>query len=376
MKGTTTLALSIGTASGLLISSMREAFAAVSLGATNFSLAQIAAAVIAANVGDFLAECGFGPCVVGFVACLGVSLGWRSGAPLNPATLGTDFFWPLASGFLLGALLRSRNPAPGTTASAGAGPEERLGADERQWIVIPTLNEAGSLRELLPRIRAVCPGVTILVVDDDSHDGTAALVTEMARSDPRIKLHVRYDERGLDGAWRAGFQMALEEGAVAIVSMDGDGSHPPERLPALLEELRNSEVVIGSRYVAGGRTVNWPLNRLLLSRMANHYARYVLHLHLSDCTSGFRGYQAEALRQLLADVPAGCGYALLEVLLFRAARAGLRVSEVPIVYQARRHGESKLHVSEIWKGARLLWKLADSPPGPERSATQGSIAVS
>jgi len=247
---------------------------------------------------------------------------------------------------------------------------EAFGATERAagWpgvgrvlVVVPTYNEADNIRVIVDRILHAVPEVEILVVDDASPDGTGVLADRMAEADGRIHVLHREGKQGLGAAYVAGFGWAAERGYAAVVEMDADGSHAPEELPRLLDAARDADVVIGSRWMAGGRVVNWPLRRQLLSRGGNLYARLALGMPLSDATGGFRVYRVPALRRLDLDSVASQGYAFQVELSWRAHRAGLRTVEVPITFVERERGTSKM--SPVIIGEALwrvtLWSVFD-----------------
>lgn len=218
---------------------------------------------------------------------------------------------------------------------------------DRVVVIIPTYNERENLPLILDRLRAAAPDVDVLVVDDNSPDGTGALADERSAADPRISVLHRTSKDGLGAAYLAGFAWALDAGYDVVVEMDADGSHAPEQLPRLLHRLAYADVVIGSRYVPGGRVVNWPLRRQLLSRGANLYARMMLGSSIHDMTAGYRAYRASVLRQVrLADV-ASQGYCFQIDLAWRALLAGFRVAEVPITFTEREIGTSKMSGSIV-----------------------------
>lgn len=218
----------------------------------------------------------------------------------------------------------------------------RDGAGTRVVIVIPTYNERENLPLILDRVRAAQPAASVLVVDDSSPDGTGQIADVRAASDDRIHVLHRREKDGLGAAYLAGFGWALERGYDVIVEMDADGSHAPEQLQRLLDPLRHADLVIGSRYVAGGGIVNWPRRRLILSRGANIYARLALGAPIKDMTAGYRAFRAEVLREIhLADV-ASQGYCFQVDLAWRALQAGFRVVEVPITFTERAIGISKM----------------------------------
>ncbi len=217
-------------------------------------------------------------------------------------------------------------------------------------VIVPTYNERENLPLILCRLFAAVPGVDVLVVDDGSPDGTGAVADELAAADPRIQVLHRTAKEGLGAAYRAGFDWGLHRGYAALVEMDADGSHPPEQLPRLLGALAHADLVIGSRYVAGGSVVNWPKHREVLSRGANLYARAMLGGSIRDMTAGYRAYRAEVLRRLHLDDVASQGYCFQVDLTWRTLRAGFRVAEVPITFTEREIGDSKMD-SAIMKEA-------------------------
>ncbi|WP_129669616.1 polyprenol monophosphomannose synthase [Phytoactinopolyspora endophytica] len=209
-------------------------------------------------------------------------------------------------------------------------------------VIIPTYNEALTLEKTITRLQGAVPDAHSLVVDDGSPDGTGELADMMADRDSRVHVLHRDKKQGLGPAYVAGFQWALRQGYGYLVEMDADGSHQPEELPALLDAARGADLVLGSRYVPGGRVLNWPRRRELLSRGANTYARVVLGLKLRDATSGFRVCAASSLRTIDLATVASQGYCFQIDLAWRAVRAGLRVVEVPITFVEREQGESKM----------------------------------
>jgi dolichol-phosphate mannosyltransferase len=209
-------------------------------------------------------------------------------------------------------------------------------------VVLPTYNERETIGRVLAGVLAAGPNVQALVMDDNSPDGTGDVVTALAEQEPRVRMIRRSGKLGLASAYILGFRKALEEGYDVVVEMDSDLSHRPEDLPALLSGVRDHDVVIGSRYVAGGEVANWSRARVALSKAGNAYARMVLGLPVSDATSGFRAYRREALAALLAGGIHSDGYGFQIELAYRAWRAGLKIGEVPIRFREREHGRSKL----------------------------------
>ncbi|HYZ11172.1 MAG TPA: apolipoprotein N-acyltransferase [Actinomycetota bacterium] len=273
---------------------------------------------------------------------------------------------PLAFLALLGAGYLTPRRAP-------ERPVLPLPEDHRVAVILPTYNERETVEEVVERVLTVSDRVDVTVVDDSSPDGTGDLVRKMADREPRVTLLERPEKGGLAGAYLDGFAAALAEGYDVVVEMDADLSHRPEDLPGLLAAARGHHLVLGSRYVPGGRVRNWSLFRRVLSRGGNLYVRMLLGLPLADATSGFRAYRREALRELVARRLRSEGYAFQVELAYRGWRRGLVVAEVPITFEERRHGQSKISraiVAEaLWQV--LLWAVRDRvlrrrPPARDR----------
>lgn len=218
----------------------------------------------------------------------------------------------------------------------------------RVLVVVPTYDERDSLPRALETLRLHVPDADVLVVDDASPDGTGEIAERIAAEDAGVRgrqaIHVLHREgkQGLGTAYVAGFRWALARGYDAVVEMDADGSHRAEDLPGLLARVADAELVIGSRWVRGGRVVNWPLHRQLLSRGANVYAWLAMGLPVRDATAGFRVYRAGTLRALALDEVASHGYCFQIDMAWRVVRAGGRVVEVPITFVERAEGRSKM----------------------------------
>jgi dolichol-phosphate mannosyltransferase len=208
--------------------------------------------------------------------------------------------------------------------------------------VVPTYNEAASIADLVRRALATDGRVEVLVVDDGSPDGTAARVKELQADEPRLHLLERTAKQGLGAAYRAGFDWGLARSYDVMLEMDADLSHPPERIPALLDALRTADVAIGSRYVPGGRTVNWSRGRAALSRAGNRYVRLALQLPVNDATAGFRAYRRAVLRTVGLESVQSNGYCFQVEMVHRAWQEGFRVAEIPITFTDRVVGESKM----------------------------------
>jgi dolichol-phosphate mannosyltransferase len=244
--------------------------------------------------------------------------------------------------------------------------------------VIPTYNEAGNVLALAAAILAQDPALEVLVVDDGSPDGTGALVEEGAAREPRLHLIQRGRKLGLGSAYLAGFRWALERDVAWVLTMDGDWSHHPRYLPAFLAATAGADCVIGSRYVAGGGIQNWAWHRRLLSGFANAYTRVLLHLPVHDCTGGYRLYAREVLETVDPFGIRGSGYSFLEEMIWRVHRAGFRIVEVPIVFESRYAGRSKIDRAEIWRAAWHVLATALRPPRvtARRAPAAGSVAPS
>jgi dolichol-phosphate mannosyltransferase len=218
---------------------------------------------------------------------------------------------------------------------------------DRVLVIIPTYDERENLPLILERLFASVPAAQVLVADDGSPDGTGDVADEWAARDERVHVLHRTEKAGLGAAYIAGFGWGLDNGYDVLVEMDADGSHPPEQLPRLLDALQHADLVLGSRYVAGGQVVNWPRHREWLSRGGNLYSRFALGVRIYDITGGYRAYRAEVLKALALDDVASTGYCFQVDLAWRTVRAGFRVTEVPITFTERQIGESKMSGSIV-----------------------------
>jgi dolichol-phosphate mannosyltransferase len=233
----------------------------------------------------------------------------------------------------------------------------------RAIVVIPSYNEAESIEHTIAGLLAVVPTASVLVVDDSSPDGTGAIVDRLAAADPRVRTLHRRTRDGLGHAYLAGFQRALVDWFEINVEMYADGSHPAGALPAMLEALADNDLVIGSRWIAGGAVANWPRRREWLSRAANTYARLALRLPVRDSTAGYRAFRAATLRAVELDGVVSRGYCFQIDMTRRVIDAGMRVAEVPITFVDRVAGRSKMSASIVleamlrvtgWGVARLF----------------------
>jgi dolichol-phosphate mannosyltransferase len=227
--------------------------------------------------------------------------------------------------------------------------------EDRACVVLPTYDERENLPEIVPQILAASPLLDVLVVDDNSPDGTGAIADEIARWDPRVRVLHRERKEGLGRAYLAGFAEALARGYGRILEMDADFSHDPARLPALL--AADADVVLGSRYVEGGGTVNWGVGRRVLSRGGSLYARLILGMPVRDLTGGFKCFRREVLESLDLASVRSTGYAFQIELTYRALRRGFRVLEVPITFVDRRVGRSKMSRRIVAEALWMVWKL-------------------
>ncbi|GLY86904.1 polyprenol monophosphomannose synthase [Actinoallomurus iriomotensis] len=212
----------------------------------------------------------------------------------------------------------------------------------RVLVIIPTYQERDNVESIVGRVRASVPQAEVLVADDASPDGTGEIADRLAAEDDHVHVLHRAGKEGLGAAYVAGFRWGLERGFDVLVEMDADGSHQPEELPRLLSALEDNDLVIGSRWVRGGRVENWPKKREALSRGANTYSRLLLGFHVHDSTGGFRAYRATTLRKIGIDDVTSQGYCFQVDLTLRTIRAGLKVAEVPITFVERTHGASKM----------------------------------
>jgi dolichol-phosphate mannosyltransferase len=225
------------------------------------------------------------------------------------------------------------------------------------WVVLPTYNEIENLPQIAPAILDALPGATLLVVDDSSPDGTGKLADEMADQNDRVRVVHRAAKEGLGKAYISGFRSALDGGAQQVVQMDADWSHDPKYLPSLVDALGDNDLVIGSRYVAGGGVRNWGAMRRIVSRGGSLFARTVLSLSPHDLTGGFKAWRAETLARLpWVDLHSG-GYVFQIETTFRASRNGARIREVPIVFVDRRLGASKMSRRIIVEALAVVVRL-------------------
>ncbi|MFG3249354.1 polyprenol monophosphomannose synthase [Streptomyces sp. NPDC048187] len=243
------------------------------------------------------------------------------------------------------------NDGDGTPAAAGR--ERRFGPLGTALVIIPTYNEAENIKAIVTRVREAVPEAHVLVADDNSPDGTGKLADELAAADDHVQVMHRKGKEGLGAAYLAGFRWGLEHDYGVLIEMDADGSHQPEELPRLLTALKGADLVLGSRWVPGGRVVNWPKSREFISRGGSMYSRIALDLPLRDITGGYRAFRRETLEGLGLDEVSSQGYCFQVDLARRAIKAGYHVVEVPITFVERELGDSKMSrdilVEALWR---------------------------
>jgi len=237
---------------------------------------------------------------------------------------------------------------------AGAEPAPSFADLGRIVVIVPTYNEKDNVERIVARVRAAVPEADVLVADDNSPDGTGVIADSLVAEDDHVHVLHRLGKEGLGAAYLAGFTWALEQGYDVLVEMDADGSHQPEQLHRLLTALRDADLVLGSRWVEGGEVQNWPRSREVLSRGGNLYTRLLLGIPMRDATGGYRAFRAETLRSLDLNDVGSQGYVFQVDLAFRAAKAGMRVREVPITFVEREYGTSKMSQRIV---REALWQV-------------------
>jgi dolichol-phosphate mannosyltransferase len=241
-----------------------------------------------------------------------------------------------------------RRPAPDLT-----GPLKAMA-------VIPTYNEAENITAILRAVRSLPYGIEVTVVDDSSPDGTGGIVERMAAEDPGIHILHREGKLGLGTAYVAGFKYALRQGADVVIEMDADFSHDPNSLPDFLNKIREADLVVGSRYRNGVRVMNWSFKRLLLSKMATIYVNFITGMSgdlISDATAGFKCYRRSVLEAIDLDRIHSNGYAFQIEMKYRAYRKGFRIAEIPITFNDRHVGLSKMNNRIIFEALWIVWRL-------------------
>lgn len=225
------------------------------------------------------------------------------------------------------------------------------------FVVIPTYNERDNIVRLIPSVLAQHDDIQVLVIDDNSPDGTGDAVATLANNNSRLHILRRSGKLGLGSAYREGFKTALAMGADYIVEMDADFSHDPSTLPALLAKAADFPVVVGSRYLNGVSVVNWPIRRLLLSYCATLYTRLITGLRLSDCTSGYKCFRREVLEKIDLDKVRSDGYSFQIEMNYRCRQMGFPIGEIPIIFIDRHAGTSKMSRKIVREAIVMVWKL-------------------
>ncbi len=243
----------------------------------------------------------------------------------------------------------------------------------RALVVLPTYNEAGTIREVIARALSSTPAASVLVVDDGSPDGTGAIADAYAEAEPRVRVLHRRQKAGLGPAYLAGFREGLAGGYDLFLEMDSDLSHHPGDVARFIEAAEHLDLVIGSRYILGGRVVNWSRFRELLSRGGNAYARALLRFDLTDATSGFRCYRRAVLETLPLDEVTAQGYGFQIEMAWRAWTAGFAVGEIPITFTERREGASKMSKAIVAEALRDVARFATRRRRPPKEPHPRSV---
>lgn len=235
--------------------------------------------------------------------------------------------------------------------------QNNSGRYEKILVIIPTYNEGYNIKQLIPEILTKIPAIEILVIDDNSSDGTASIVENFMEMKNSIHLIQRPSKMGLGTAYVEGFRYALKHNYDFILEMDADFSHDPAVLPEFMDAIQDCDLVIGSRYVRGVNVINWPLSRLLLSWFANLYTRIITGLPIKDSTSGFKCFRRRVLEAINLDNINSDGYSFQIEMHFKTWKKGFKVKEIPIIFKDRYHGESKMSSGVIREAIFMVWKL-------------------
>jgi dolichol-phosphate mannosyltransferase len=227
----------------------------------------------------------------------------------------------------------------------------------KTFVVVPTYNERDNIDRLISEILVQGDGINVLIVDDNSPDGTGVLLDAIASANHRVNVIHRSAKLGLGSAYRDGFRYALDNGADFIVEMDADFSHDPSLLPLFLEKIKQYDFVIGTRYLNGVSVVNWPIRRLILSYYANVYTRVITGLSISDCTGGFKCFRRKVLEAIDLSTIKSDGYSFQIEMNYRCIEKGFRVGEIPIIFIDRHAGTSKMSKRIMWEAVIMVWKL-------------------
>ncbi|MCK4329235.1 polyprenol monophosphomannose synthase [candidate division WOR-3 bacterium] len=227
----------------------------------------------------------------------------------------------------------------------------------RILIIIPTYNEIENISTVISRILSIRKDIEVLVIDDNSIDGTSEYVSNLSKEEERVKLHRRPRKLGLGTAYREGFRYAINERYDYIFEMDADMSHNPDDIPRFLEEIETADLIIGSRYAMGVSVINWPMSRLLLSFFANMYSRITTGVPVRDMTSGYKCYKRKVIEELLKEKIVSDGYGFQIETVFWAYKKGFRLREMPIIFTDRLEGSSKMSRRIVWEALWITWRL-------------------
>jgi dolichol-phosphate mannosyltransferase len=229
--------------------------------------------------------------------------------------------------------------------------------DYKTLVIIPTYNEMDNIPKLLPIVLSKDDSINILIVDDNSKDGTAQYVIEQQKSNPRLHLLQREKKLGLGTAYIAGFKYALANGYDFIFEMDADFSHNPDEIPNFLKAIKENDLVLGSRYIDGVRVLNWPMRRLLLSFFASVYTRIITGMPVRDATGGFKCFRRKVLEGIDLNKVQSNGYSFQIEMTFKAYKKGFKIKEIPIVFMDRVKGTSKMSKKIVYEAVFMVWKL-------------------
>ncbi|KPL00441.1 MAG: dolichyl-phosphate beta-D-mannosyltransferase [candidate division Zixibacteria bacterium SM23_73_3] len=224
-------------------------------------------------------------------------------------------------------------------------------------VIIPTYNERENIERIIPMVLEKDPSIHVLIVDDGSPDGTGQMADAMSKRDDRIRVIHRQNKSGLGTAYITGFKFALQENYDLIFEMDCDFSHDPKYIPDFLETIRDVDLVLGSRYIRGVNVINWPMSRLLLSYYANVYSRIITGLPVKDATGGFKCFRREVLEKIDLDKVKSNGYSFQIEMSFRAWKRGFKIKEIPIVFEDRKVGQSKMSKKIVREAVWMVWRL-------------------
>lgn len=227
----------------------------------------------------------------------------------------------------------------------------------KSLVIIPTFNEAENVENIIQAVLKQAENLDVLIVDDNSPDGTSQIVENLIKADSRIKLIKRKGKLGLGTAYIRGFKFALKRDYDFIFEMDADFSHNPDEIPNMLEAIKENDLVIGSRYIKGINVVNWPLRRLILSYMASFYVRFITRMKIADPTGGFKCFRREVLEAIDLDKIHSNGYSFQVEMNFRTWLKKFRIKEIPIIFRDRRVGQSKMSKAIVREAIYMVWKL-------------------